>query len=45
MCERVNEDGGAWECVFIEAEISKPSGGAWWRVAHVLDLKFLGFVD
>ena len=26
---RVTEDGGAWERVFIEAEISGPFGGAW----------------
>ena len=28
-CERVNEDGGMWERMFNEVEISEPSGGAW----------------
>ena len=28
-----------------EAEFSGPSRGAWRRVADVLDLTFLGFVD
>ena len=27
-CEHVNEDGGIWVCVFIKAEISRPSRGA-----------------
>ena len=43
-CERVNEDGGAWECVFVEAEIFGHYWGAWLRVSMFLGLKFSGFV-
>ena len=44
-CESVKENGGAWERVFVGVEISGPSGGTWWRVAHRSGLQFLGFVD
>ena len=43
-CERVNEDGGTWECVFVEAEIFGHYWGAWLRVSMFLGLKFSGFV-